>query len=138
MTKRKAKSTPRRKATRPPNDKALINHCVIYAQSIAAGNAGYAADPDGSCKYAAALDDRHRKRAESALARITNTTPATAAGLQAKARIAPLMLGDKFRLVKIEEQNFLTTFAGEVKAFLEPIIHGPASAAGAAEGKVAS
>jgi hypothetical protein len=30
MTKRKAKAAPRRKATRPPNDKALINHCVTY------------------------------------------------------------------------------------------------------------
>ena len=92
MTQRPAKAkaktaAPKTKAM--PSEKALINECVIYAQSIAAARFGYHADPDGGCKHAEELVGTYETRAGQALTKITVMTASTPAGLEAKARIMP-------------------------------------------------
>jgi hypothetical protein len=93
---------------------ALIRECVIYAQSIAAHDAGFNVDPDGNMIHAAPLGDYHIDRAHQALVKISRIPVTTAEGLQAKARIV--------RALEKHEEAFLLSFAADVKAFLEPTI----------------
>lgn len=120
----KAKA-PRRKATKRPNDTALINECVTYAQSVAAHRAGFDADSDGDNKHAERLGDRHSKRAHQALMKITNTPATTAEGLCSMARIAEFVFQDnEGGCFRQEAVAFLQSFSIEVKNFLRPICEG--------------
>ena len=121
MKKHKAKAASRRKATKPPNDKALINHCVTYAQSIAADHAGYRADPDGGNEHAETLGKRHFNRAFQALTRIAATPATTPAGLCSKVRIVPILFEDSRCSIRTHEVEFLKSLASELEAFLQPI-----------------
>jgi hypothetical protein len=97
---------------------------VIYAQSVAAHNAGFKADPDGDSADAETLGARQIARANLALAKITSIPPTTAEGLQSKARIVPMMIDDSLgSRIEDNEIAFLVSFAAEVKKFLEPIIN---------------
>lgn len=121
----KAKAAPRRMAKRPPNDKSLINHCVTYAQSVAAHREGFRADPDGNTEHAAALGSRHRSRAFQSLTWIASTSAKTPDGLCAKARVvAVLMEKNEDGCFDIADRDFLKSFGDEVKAFLQPICDG--------------
>jgi hypothetical protein len=122
MAKRRKSARPAKK--RSPSDKALINECVIYAQAKAAEEAGFKADPDDDAAHAALLADRHIMRAMMVLDKITKTPATTAAGLQAKARIVPIVVGH-FTDIEVTalDRDFLVSFGADVKAFLAPIIH---------------
>ena len=120
MTKRK-----RKPAKRPAEkqDFALIRDCVIYAQSVAAQSAGFAADPTGNNDHASALADIYFERAKAALVKIARTQATTAEGLQAKARIASVVVDDSEGSIDAEEQAFFRSFAVEVKEFLADAVH---------------
>ena len=124
-TKAKAKSlaAPRQKAVRSPSDTGLIRDCVVYAQSVAARENGFKADPTGNCDFAAPLGDKYLARASDMLFKIAVKNAKTAEGLQAKARIASMVIPDEFRGIGRVEEAFLRSFALDVKEFLEPIIH---------------
>jgi hypothetical protein len=117
MTKSKAS---RQKAI---SDARLIKECVIYAQEIAAFHAGFTADPDGSSKHAAGLGDRHERRAQQALAKIAAMKASTPEGLQAKARILPVVIHDDEGSMESDSEVFYRTFAADVRAFLDPLVH---------------
>jgi hypothetical protein len=123
---RKHKAAPRRKATKLPNDKRLINECVIYAQSIAAFHDGFKVDSDGDNCHAAALGERHRKRAWQALTKITVTPATTPEGLCSKAQVVRVVFEDNRDGSALSEadKEFLQSFAVEVKNFLQPICDG--------------
>ena len=125
MKKRKAKAASRRKATKPPNEKALINECVVYAQSIAAFYDGFKADPDGNNEHAARLGERHRIRAFQALTKIVGTPATTPDGLNSKARIVAFVFRDsESGCLEREGENFLKSFAVDMITFLQPICDG--------------
>lgn len=129
MTRRPAKlkvkspATPRQKAASVPNDAGLIRDCVAYAQSFAAYHNGFKADPSGNNDFAESLGDKYSARAATSLAKITAMAAKTAEGLQAKARIVPMVIDDSPMSMERDEEAFLRSFASDVKAFLEPIIH---------------
>jgi hypothetical protein len=110
---------------KPSFDHALIRKCVTYAQTIAAFHGGWDADPSGNSDFAA--DKRslqYERAAEAALTAIARTRAATPEGLQAKARVVPILMKDLGNSVMNEDQmEFLLSFAKEVREFLEPIIH---------------
>ena len=118
MTKSKRKPAKRPAKKQPKKDFALIRECVIYAQSVAAQSAGFAADPTGNNDHASALADIYFKRAEAALLKIARTPATTVEGLQAKARIVPVMIDDNEGSIVPEEKAFFRSFAAEVKEFL--------------------
>ena len=115
-TKRKSAKRPVRKL--PKKDFALIRECVIYAQAVAAQSAGFAADPTGNNDHASALADIHFERAKAALVKIARTPATTVEGLQAKARIASVVIDDSEGSIEAEEEAFFRSFAAEVKEFL--------------------
>ena len=120
--KRKAKRSPK---ARKPSDAALINECVIYAQSIAALHSGFKADPDGNSEHAAKLGDKFSNRAWQALTKIASTPAATPEGLCSKARIVALVFQDnEGGCLEADAAGFLKAFAAEVKQFLQPICDG--------------
>ena len=107
--------------TRGNSDKRLIEECVSYAQSVAAFAAGFDADPDGNNVYAEKIGG-HDKRAAEAIEKIAGIAAKTTKGLQAKARIVPMVLKDSEGNLRYRGQNFVLSFAADVKAFLQPII----------------
>jgi hypothetical protein len=118
---------------------ALIRECVVFAQSIAAYEAGFKADPDGNNAHAAALGNHHLARARQALVKLSHTPATTAEGLQAKARIVSVVIDEAHQSIERHEEAFLLSFAADVKAFLGPTIneHWRADLA-AKQGEVAS
>jgi hypothetical protein len=135
----KAKTAPRRKATKPPNDTALIRECVVYVQSVAGFHAGWKADPSGDSVYAAPAGERFNNRAALALEKITSTPATTAEGLLSKARIVPSLIQDAGGSFDVREKAFLASFGTNVETFLQPIIEEHWHAECAAEkGQVAS
>src|SRR5205823_2494389 len=109
-----------------PNDTALVNECVVYAQSIGALHGGFLADSDGNNEHAAKLGDRHETRAWQALTKITATPATTPEGLCSKARIVAIVFRDNEdgRCLEIDAAEFLKSFAVEVEKFLQPICNG--------------
>jgi hypothetical protein len=103
-------------------DTALIRECVIFAQSLGAYAVGFKADPDGDNKHAASLGSFHLDRARQALTKLLRTRATTAEGLQAKARIVPMMLDNSAGDLDEDDEAFLLSFAADVKAFLKPTI----------------
>jgi hypothetical protein len=112
----------RRAAPKPDADAALIRECVAFAQNVAANDAGYVADPTDS-KYAAKLGEQFSRRYEIALLKMGKLSATTAEGLQAKARVVPIVIHNTAGSPDEREDAFFTSFAADVKAFLAPIIH---------------
>jgi hypothetical protein len=109
------------------SDTRLIKECVIYGQEIAAFYAGFEADPDGSSKHASGLGGRHEDRARRALTQIATTNASTPAGLDAKARILPLVIEDSDGsggVMEEADEAFYRSFTADVRAFLDPLIRG--------------
>lgn len=71
----------------------------------------------------AALGRRHASRADLALAKIASTPAHTAEGLQAKARILPMVIDDSGGSMEAVDEDFYRLFAVDVKDFLKPILH---------------
>ena len=113
------------KAPANPERSKIIEQCVIYVQSIAAYDAGFAVDHTGDSDYAGKGGQmRNAKRAMSKLIALSShlkggATPLTAIELHAKAGVLAAMYG----LRKDEqpdpiEQTYIRFFAGEVSDFL--------------------
>jgi hypothetical protein len=124
----KAKRKPAAKAKRSPDkatasDARLISECVVYAQEIGAYDAGFKADPDGSSKNAANLGDQHLVRARQALAKIATMKASTPTGLQAKARVLPLVIEDCGGSLQESDEAFCRSIAADMQAFLDPLVH---------------
>jgi hypothetical protein len=106
----------------PPPDQLLIRNCVDFARAVAAFHAGFDADPDGNNETAGGPSGRRiSEMASKLLAEITRTRATTAKGLQAKARIVPMIL-DGSDIPDDNEIEYFEAFAFEVKEFLEPLI----------------
>lgn len=125
MTKHRSKRAAKAKAKAAPSDARLIQKCVVYAQEIAAFHAGFRADPDCDGKYAVGpLGVRHENCAQQALKDIAAMSASTAAGLQAKARILPIVVDDcDGSFMDDTAAAFYRSFAADVKLFLEPELH---------------
>lgn len=108
----------RRRRRQAAKDRALIRDCVLYAQAVAALKAGYEVDPDTDGRYAGALGMRHLRRAERALERIAGREAATSLGLEAKARILPVIVSRRMGLLSDLEAALIARFADEVRADL--------------------
>ena len=107
-----------RRNRRRRRDDSLVRDCVIYAQAIAALKAGYEADPDPDGRYAGSLGLRFYRRAERALARIAERPAHTSLGLEAKARIVPVIVARHMGLLSAPEAELISHFADEVRADL--------------------
>jgi hypothetical protein len=122
MKKRRAAKKMQTKAAK---DTALIRECVIYAQSVAALHEGYTADPGHGDSIAGALGEKYNDRIRQALTKITAMPATTPGGLCSKARIVAVVFRDHEGgcLPELEEE-FLKSFAVDVKNFLQPICNG--------------
>ena len=105
-----------RRNRRRRKDDSLVRDCVIYAQAIGALKAGYEADPDPNGRYAGSLSLRFYQRAEGALARIAERPTHTSQGLEAKARIVPVIVARHMGV--LPEAELISHFADEVRADL--------------------
>jgi hypothetical protein len=76
--------------------------------------------------HAAALGERHRKRAWQALTKITATPATTPEGLCSKANVVRVVFDDNrdFGSLSEADREFLKSFAVEMANFLEPICYG--------------
>ena len=76
----KKKKTPTKKSG--PKKSGIIEQCVIYAQSIAAYNAGFKVDPTGHFDHAGAhaLGSEYLQRAAGALGKLVGLSPAFITG----------------------------------------------------------
>src|SRR5262245_12032920 len=118
VVKLKLKNKPRASRVTPKAaDSRLIEACIAYSQSIAAHAATFRASPS---------DDYSTKSARPAISRATAALRAatkkatTAEGLNAKARIVPIIIDQAEGCFEQDEVNFLASFAAEVKAYLQP------------------
>jgi hypothetical protein len=118
----KAKTAPRRKATKPPTDTALIHACVRYVQSVAAYHGGFSADSDGNNVHAAASGQMFENRASAALEKIIYMPATTAEGLLSKARIVPALIMNSAGSWDAREEAFFQSFGANVQVFLEHIV----------------
>ena len=121
--KRKPATKAKRGAGKAPIDEHLINECVVYAQGVAAFHAGFGADPDGWSKHAEGLGNPHYDRARQALRKIATMKARTPAGLDAKARIIPVVLDDSEGSLEDADEAFYRSFAADVRAFLNMFLH---------------
>ena len=121
--KRKAATKAKRSPGKAASDARLISECVIYAQEIAAFHAGFIADSDANKDHAASLGDRHHDRAQQALRKIATMKASTATELDAKARILPMVIHDSPGSMESADEVFYRTFAADVRAFLDPLVH---------------
>jgi hypothetical protein len=115
MKRSKRKMAPQTKAKAAP-DSMLIASCVEFAQSVAAYRGGFKADPDSHCRYADSIGDPFLKRAQDALFRAGKLSPEGPKGLDAKARIVPIVLGEE--MWQEETQAFIEKFANDVRQML--------------------
>lgn len=107
-----------RRHRRRRRDEGLVRDCVIYAQAIAALKAGYDADPDADGRNAGSLGLSFFRRAERALARVAERQACTSLGLEAKARIVPVVVARHMGLLSAQEAELIRRFADEVRADL--------------------
>ena len=114
----KPAAKPRKKRAEP----SLIEHCVIYAQSLSAASAGFNVDPDGDSRVAAKFCRAHDARASAALAKIANTRATTPEELKAKASLVGPMLQQAASGPNGLELSFIFTFADDVARLLRPIV----------------
>ena len=110
--KRKPATKAKRSLGKAPSDTPLINF-----------HAGFKADPDDSSKHAAGLGKLHERRAKRALEKIATMKTSTPTGLDAKARILPMVIQDDEGSMESTSEVFYRTFAADVRAFLDPLVH---------------
>jgi len=82
-----------------PDHDAIVA-CVEYAQAVAAVRASFAADPDGNSIHAEKAVVPYEAKAKKALTAASSTRATTAAGLDSKARILPMILDADATLLK--------------------------------------
>ena len=100
-------------------DDALILHCISFAQNVAALHATFKADPTDS-EYAGKAAERLERASERTLMEAAAIPATTFVGLNAKARIVPLILEDQpGNYTSDEAEAFLRSFAADVKAFTD-------------------
>jgi hypothetical protein len=75
------------------------------------------------------LGNRHQNRAWQALTTIATMNASTPEGLQAKARIVPFVIDDGEGSMEDTDAAFYRSFAADVRAFLDPLVHANWSAA---------
>lgn len=97
-------------------DRGLIRSCVAAAQSHGAYEAGFPVDPIGNSDFAGS--GSFWVAFEMALNRATQLRAKTSAGLQAKARLVPIVIKSGMR----SADDFFASFAMGVKQFLEPLV----------------
>ena len=102
-----------------PDDQRLIEECSIYAQSLAAFDAGVSADPN---ENKVENVGRHADRAAAALENIAAISAKTAEGLQAKADVVAMVIEDAHGELQERDEKFFLSFAADVKAFLQSTI----------------
>jgi hypothetical protein len=112
------------KKERKDRNAAVVKQCVRYMQSLAAWRAGFTADPDGDGKTAEPLADYQIKCSKKALVKLARMRATTAEAVQAKALIVSPMIEDNREVGNLEEEEeaFLSSFAADVKVFLQTII----------------
>jgi hypothetical protein len=108
-----------RRAQTKATDARLIEACITYAQCMAAHQATFRAAPDDA--YSDKFTGAAFKRATTAL-RAAKSKATTAGGLQAKARIVPIVADDAEGSFEEEQVDFLLSFALDVKVFLDPSV----------------
>jgi hypothetical protein len=101
------------------DEQRLIKECANYAQSLAAFDAEFSADPDENKVENIA---RHADRAAAALEKIAATPAKTVEGLEAKARIVAMVIEDAHGELQKRDEQFFLSFAADVKAFLQSTI----------------
>lgn len=116
----KPRSKPRA-AKESASDAALIRECVAFAQNVAAEEAGFIVDPTDS-EYASKMGNPFCRRYNEALHKMGKLSAKTAEGLQAKARVIPIVIRNAIGSPDEREDAFFTCFAADVRAFLDPII----------------
>ena len=123
MAKPKTTPKPRLKRTPADPDARIIAAAVKFAQCTAGFAAGFTADPDGDFKYAGPEKGSAIERERSASLAFLGTHKATTPeGLNAKARVVPIIIQDDTGLFKNGGARFLSSFAEEVKAFTAPMV----------------
>ena len=111
-------------------DAIVIKACISYAQMLAAHSAGFKADPDGDSKYSQGAADRYFSRATAALGIAAEISAQTPEGIQAKARIAPMVLDDSGPHYLCETgEAFFRSFADDARKFLDVVIEAERQAA---------
>jgi hypothetical protein len=120
-TKNPGTQSKKRAAPKPASDAALIRECVVFAQNVAAEEAGFIADPTDS-EYASKMGNPFCRRYNEALHKMGKLSAKTAEGLQAKARVIPIVIRNAIGSPDEREDAFFTRFGADVKAFLDPII----------------
>jgi hypothetical protein len=122
----KAKKRTARKAAAPKHpDHALIRACILYAQAVAADNAGAEADPDGNCDNYNAMKNRYGPAARSSL-KACCIRAETVDGLEAKARIVRPLIEIDHSHTDADGEWFLTLFADDMVRYLRSCVHGEA------------
>jgi hypothetical protein len=113
----------KKKSTKALPDAALILECISYGQAFAAYHGGFRADPDDSSHYAAKLGEEYSTRADEALDNITRLRAASRLGLDAKRRVAEVIMHDSITgrhySIETDEAQFLLGFVDDVKIYLE-------------------
>ena len=89
-------------------DHGLIRNCVAYAKALGAFHEGSNADPDGNGAFSGGSPSfqRLKSRARKLLTTIARTPATTANGLEAKARIVPMIMRDADGDFQDREQEF--------------------------------
>lgn len=104
------------------NEASLLRDCVSYAQTIASAAAAYSADPTPNCDIANKRCIKLDASARQLLLGIAETPTKTAAGLQAKARVAALAIRDDDGQMQHELAKFFTSLATDLKLYLDPAV----------------
>ena len=121
----KTKTTPKPQSKRKPADPdaSIIKACVRFAQCTAGFAAGFTADPDGNFKYAGpAKGSVMRREVRTSLEFLGKKKATTPEGLNAKARVVPIIIKDDTGLFENGGGAFLLSFAAEVKEFTAPMV----------------
>ena len=114
----------RKVRTQKATDVHLIEACISYAQSMAAYKAAHKAAPDDA--YADEAQAASLVRAKAALRSATKKAT-TATGLNAKARIVPVIIDDGSTGAghydfDPEQIEYLARFAADVREYLQPTV----------------
>ena len=121
----KIKITPKQRPKRKPADPdaRIIAAAVKFAQCTAGFAAGFTADPDGDFKFAGPEKGSAIERdVRASLAFLGTHKSTTPEGLNAKARVVPIIIQDDTGLFKNGGALFLSSFAEDVKEFTEPLV----------------
>jgi hypothetical protein len=120
LKKPSAKRQSKPSAAAKPDD-ALIRTCIAYAQNVSAVEAGMNADPTDNTYESMAK--KYSLQANISLRKLANLPATTPEGLDAKARIVPMVIHDAMGLLDEPEQLFFASLAADVRKILDPIIY---------------